>query len=87
MSAVRVLLMGYGRMGRLVESLAPEAGVDLTRREREVAVVDAGHEVERLAHFEPTRQHGNVCDEANVVHEAIAFAAGIESEHLEVALE
>jgi 4-hydroxy-tetrahydrodipicolinate reductase len=29
---VRVLLMGYGRMGRLVESLAPEAGVEITGR-------------------------------------------------------
>ena len=32
MSAVRVLLMGYGRMGRLVESLAPEAGVEIAGR-------------------------------------------------------
>jgi 4-hydroxy-tetrahydrodipicolinate reductase len=31
-SAVRVLLMGYGRMGRLVESLAPEAGVEIAGR-------------------------------------------------------
>jgi 4-hydroxy-tetrahydrodipicolinate reductase len=31
-SAVRVLLMGYGRMGRLVESLAPEAGVETVGR-------------------------------------------------------
>lgn len=29
MSSVRVLLVGYGRMGRLVESLAPEAGVEI----------------------------------------------------------
>ena len=32
MSTVRVLLMGYGRMGRLVESLAPEAGVEIAGR-------------------------------------------------------
>ena len=32
MSGLRVLLMGYGRMGRLVESLAPEAGVDIVGR-------------------------------------------------------
>ncbi len=32
MSGVRVLLMGYGRMGRLVESLAPEAGVEIAGR-------------------------------------------------------
>ena len=32
MSDLRVLLMGYGRMGRLVESLAPEAGVDIVGR-------------------------------------------------------
>ena len=32
MSGVRVLLMGYGRMGRLVESLAPEAGVEIVGR-------------------------------------------------------
>ena len=32
MSAVRVLLMGYGRMGRLVESLAPETGVEIAGR-------------------------------------------------------
>lgn len=32
MSPVRVLLMGYGRMGRLVESLAPEAGAEITGR-------------------------------------------------------
>ena len=32
MSAVRILLMGYGRMGRLVESLAPEAGVEIAGR-------------------------------------------------------
>jgi len=31
-SAVRVLLMGYGRMGRLVESLAPDAGVEIAGR-------------------------------------------------------
>jgi 4-hydroxy-tetrahydrodipicolinate reductase len=31
-STVRVLLMGYGRMGRLVESLAPEAGVEVAGR-------------------------------------------------------
>jgi len=31
-SGLRVLLMGYGRMGRLVESLAPEAGVDIVGR-------------------------------------------------------
>jgi 4-hydroxy-tetrahydrodipicolinate reductase len=31
-SAVRVLLMGYGRMGRLVESLASEAGVEIAGR-------------------------------------------------------
>jgi 4-hydroxy-tetrahydrodipicolinate reductase len=31
-SPVRVLLMGYGRMGRLVESLAPEAGVEIAGR-------------------------------------------------------
>jgi 4-hydroxy-tetrahydrodipicolinate reductase len=31
-SAVRVLLMGYGRMGRLVESLAPESGVEIVGR-------------------------------------------------------
>jgi 4-hydroxy-tetrahydrodipicolinate reductase len=31
-SRVRVLLMGYGRMGRLVESLAPEAGVEIAGR-------------------------------------------------------
>ena len=31
-SAVRVLLVGYGRMGRLVESLAPEAGVEIAGR-------------------------------------------------------
>jgi 4-hydroxy-tetrahydrodipicolinate reductase len=28
-SAVRVLIVGHGRMGRLVESLAPEAGVEI----------------------------------------------------------
>lgn len=32
MSGPRVLLMGYGRMGRLVESLAPEAGVEIVGR-------------------------------------------------------
>lgn len=32
MSPVRVLLMGYGRMGRLVEALAPEAGVEIAGR-------------------------------------------------------
>ena len=32
MSGLRVLLVGYGRMGRLVESLAPEAGVDIVGR-------------------------------------------------------
>ena len=32
MSAPRVLIVGYGRMGRLVESLAPEAGVDIVGR-------------------------------------------------------
>jgi 4-hydroxy-tetrahydrodipicolinate reductase len=31
-SPVRVLLVGYGRMGRLVESLAPEAGVEIAGR-------------------------------------------------------
>jgi 4-hydroxy-tetrahydrodipicolinate reductase len=31
-SRPRVLLMGYGRMGRLVESLAPEAGVEIVGR-------------------------------------------------------
>jgi 4-hydroxy-tetrahydrodipicolinate reductase len=31
-SGLRVLLMGYGRMGRLVESLAPEAGVEIVGR-------------------------------------------------------
>jgi len=31
-SPVRVLLMGYGRMGRLVEALAPEAGVEIAGR-------------------------------------------------------
>jgi 4-hydroxy-tetrahydrodipicolinate reductase len=31
-SGPRVLLMGYGRMGRLVESLAPEAGVEIVGR-------------------------------------------------------
>jgi 4-hydroxy-tetrahydrodipicolinate reductase len=31
-SGLRVLLMGYGRMGRLVDSLAPEAGVDIVGR-------------------------------------------------------
>ncbi len=29
MSALRVLIVGHGRMGRLVESLAPEAGVEI----------------------------------------------------------
>ena len=29
MSAMRVLIVGHGRMGRLVESLAPEAGVEI----------------------------------------------------------
>jgi 4-hydroxy-tetrahydrodipicolinate reductase len=31
-SALRVLIVGHGRMGRLVESLAPEAGVDIAGR-------------------------------------------------------
>jgi 4-hydroxy-tetrahydrodipicolinate reductase len=31
-SRIRVLIVGYGRMGRLVESLAPDAGVDVTGR-------------------------------------------------------
>jgi 4-hydroxy-tetrahydrodipicolinate reductase len=31
-SALRVLLVGHGRMGRLVESLAPEAGVEIAGR-------------------------------------------------------
>ena len=29
MSALRILIVGHGRMGRLVESLAPEAGVEI----------------------------------------------------------
>ena len=29
MNALRVLIVGHGRMGRLVESLAPEAGMDI----------------------------------------------------------
>ncbi len=32
MSALRVLIVGHGRMGRLVESLAPEVGVDIAGR-------------------------------------------------------
>lgn len=32
MSALRVLIVGHGRMGRLVESLAPEAGMDIAGR-------------------------------------------------------
>ena len=32
MSALRVLIVGHGRMGRLVESLAPEAGVEIAGR-------------------------------------------------------
>ena len=32
MSRLRVLIVGYGRMGRLVESLAPEAGVEIAGR-------------------------------------------------------
>jgi 4-hydroxy-tetrahydrodipicolinate reductase len=31
-SALRVLIVGHGRMGRLVESLAPEAGVEIAGR-------------------------------------------------------
>jgi 4-hydroxy-tetrahydrodipicolinate reductase len=31
-TALRVLLVGHGRMGRLVESLAPEAGVEIAGR-------------------------------------------------------
>jgi len=31
-SALRVLIVGHGRMGRLVESLAPDAGVDIAGR-------------------------------------------------------
>lgn len=32
MSALRVLIVGHGRMGRLVESLAPEVGVEIAGR-------------------------------------------------------
>ena len=32
MSRPRILIVGYGRMGRLVESLAPDAGVDVAGR-------------------------------------------------------
>lgn len=32
MSRLRILIVGYGRMGRLVEALAPEAGVDVAGR-------------------------------------------------------
>ena len=32
MSRTRILIVGYGRMGRLVESLAPEAGLDVAGR-------------------------------------------------------
>ena len=46
----------------------------------------AGDVIERLRNPHPPRQHGDVCDEADIAHELIALGPGVASEHLQFAL-
>ena len=51
------------------------------------ARMHAGDELDRFLHPHPARQHGDVGDEADVVHQFVALLARIEAEHLQLAFE
>ena len=46
----------------------------------------AGDEVDRLIDLEPGRHHGDVRDEARLVHECRAIAKGLATQHRQLAL-
>src|SRR5258708_223640 len=94
-SRVRELSKGEMQLGNhALGQLAHAAGHLDIRLAQEVSrprAVESGvytaNEVERLADTQPAGEHGNIRDEADVLHELIALGARVASEHAQVAVE